>query len=102
MKYNFRQIHEISIITYKNETWLFQKKNSIKFLSQGINNNNKNNKPKASPLRGTSDIEHTPFYLHTHPLKQDSKQKAFNLQPLWASQNLSYLRKKTWLNGKFL
>ena len=53
-----------------------------------------NNKPKAFPLRGTTDMEHTPFYLHSHPLKhkkthkQDSKQKAFNLRPLWASSTL--------------
>ena len=28
-----------------------------------------NNKSKTSPLRGTSDKEYTPFYLHTHGLK---------------------------------
>ena len=55
------------------------------------NNDNSNNKHKASLLRGISDMEHTSFYLHTHKKtnKQDSKQKVFNLQPLWTSRNLT-------------
>ena len=49
----------------------------------------------ASPLRDTSDIEHTTFYLHLHPLthkktyKQDSKQKTLNLQPLRTFRSLT-------------
>ena len=47
------------------------------------------------PLQGTSNKEHTPFYLYTYPLKhkkthkQNSKQKAFNLQPFQTYQDLA-------------
>ena len=44
-----------------------------------INNDNDNDKPKTSPLWGTSEMEHTPFHL------QYSKQKALDLQPLRSS-----------------
>ena len=49
-----------------------------------------NNKPKAPPYR----VPQT-FYLHTHLFKykkthkQDSKKKAFNLQPLWIFRDLA-------------
>ena len=36
---------------------------------------NDNNKLKAFPLWGTSDMEHTPFYLHSHPLTQKNTHK---------------------------
>ena len=52
-------------------------------------NNDNNNKPKASPLRGTSDMEHTHPLTHKKTHKQDSEQKFFNLQPLQISQNLA-------------
>ena len=66
------------------------------FFNRHANNNNKS---KVSPLRGTSDMEHTSFYLLTHPLtyKKLHKQKVFKIQPLRNSRNLAQqLKNSVW------
>ena len=54
------------------------------------------NKPKISPLRGTSNMEHTLILIthtsilsHTHTHKHESIQKVLNLQPICTSWNLA-------------
>ena len=65
-----------SVFIMKN-TKLYRKVilNSSQIMVYDCNNNNK--KLKASPLRGTSDMEHTPLYLHTHKETHKVQYKKF-------------------------